>query len=76
MGHSDADTLSKQAAQHLLDTGLRNLWYPVAPSWQVAVRRSASRGSTSASCCGATPKQIRMPLLLETWTETVSQTYQ
>ena len=23
------------AAQQILDTGIRDLWYPVAPSWQV-----------------------------------------
>ena len=50
MGHSDADTLSKQAAQHLLDTGLRNLWYPVAPSWQVWRKPQPPIAKPSSNC--------------------------
>lgn len=36
MGHSDQDQLLKQEAERILNTGIRDLWYPVAPSWQVA----------------------------------------
>lgn len=36
MGHSDAQGLQQAEAAALLDTGLRNLWHPVAASWQVA----------------------------------------
>lgn len=35
MGHSDTDALMDQEAARVLNTGLRDLWYPVAPSWQV-----------------------------------------
>jgi phenylpropionate dioxygenase-like ring-hydroxylating dioxygenase large terminal subunit len=35
MGHSDQDALLKADAEQILNTGIRNLWYPVAPSWQV-----------------------------------------
>jgi phenylpropionate dioxygenase-like ring-hydroxylating dioxygenase large terminal subunit len=35
MGHSDQDVLIKDEAQRILNTGVRDLWYPVAPSWQV-----------------------------------------
>jgi phenylpropionate dioxygenase-like ring-hydroxylating dioxygenase large terminal subunit len=35
MGHSDSDMLIKQEAERILNTGVRDLWYPVAPSWQV-----------------------------------------
>jgi phenylpropionate dioxygenase-like ring-hydroxylating dioxygenase large terminal subunit len=35
MGHSDQDALLAQEAEHILNTGVRDLWYPVAPSWQV-----------------------------------------
>jgi phenylpropionate dioxygenase-like ring-hydroxylating dioxygenase large terminal subunit len=35
MGHSDQDALLKQDTEHILNSGIRNLWYPVAPSWQV-----------------------------------------
>lgn len=35
MGTSDQDLLAQAHAQRLLNTGLRDLWWPVAPSWQV-----------------------------------------
>lgn len=35
MGHHDADVHVQQHAQRILNTGIRNLWYPVVPSWQV-----------------------------------------
>jgi phenylpropionate dioxygenase-like ring-hydroxylating dioxygenase large terminal subunit len=35
MGHSDQDGLIQQEAERILNSGIRNLWYPVAPSWQV-----------------------------------------
>jgi phenylpropionate dioxygenase-like ring-hydroxylating dioxygenase large terminal subunit len=35
MEHPDLDTLARREAEHILNTGIRNLWYPVAPSWQV-----------------------------------------
>jgi phenylpropionate dioxygenase-like ring-hydroxylating dioxygenase large terminal subunit len=35
MGHADQDMLLKQEAERILNTGVRDLWYPVAPSWQV-----------------------------------------
>jgi phenylpropionate dioxygenase-like ring-hydroxylating dioxygenase large terminal subunit len=34
MDSSDTTTLKQESAR-ILNTGLRNLWYPVAPSWQV-----------------------------------------
>lgn len=35
MGTSDQDVLVKAEAQRILNTGVRNLWWPVVPSWQV-----------------------------------------
>lgn len=35
MGHSDTSNLLQQQAERLLNTGLRDLWHPVAPSWQL-----------------------------------------
>ena len=35
MGHSDHDALASLEAERILNTGIRNLWHPVAPSWQV-----------------------------------------
>ncbi|WP_395703458.1 Rieske 2Fe-2S domain-containing protein [Aquabacterium sp.] len=35
MGTNDADALARAEAERILNTGLRNLWYPVAPGWQV-----------------------------------------
>ena len=35
MGNMDQDALLEQETQRILDTGLRNLWHPVMPSWQV-----------------------------------------
>lgn len=35
MGMSDQDVLAQAHAERLLNTGLRDLWWPVAPSWQV-----------------------------------------
>ena len=35
MGHSDQDMLLEQEAARILNSGVRDLWYPVAPSWQV-----------------------------------------
>ena len=35
MGHSDQDMLIKDEAQRILNSGVRNLWYPVAPSWHL-----------------------------------------
>jgi phenylpropionate dioxygenase-like ring-hydroxylating dioxygenase large terminal subunit len=35
MGHSDQEALLKQETERILNTGVRDLWYPVAPSWQV-----------------------------------------
>lgn len=35
MGTSDQDQLEQAHAKRLLNTGLRDLWWPVAPSWQV-----------------------------------------
>lgn len=36
MGTSDQDMLVKSETERILNTGVRNLWWPVAPSWQVA----------------------------------------
>ncbi len=35
MGHLDPQLDVQAQARRLLDTGVRDLWYPVAPSWQV-----------------------------------------
>ena len=35
MGHSEHDALIQRDAEAILNQGIRNLWYPVAPSWQV-----------------------------------------
>lgn len=35
MGTMDADALVKAEAERILNTCIRNLWYPVVPSWQV-----------------------------------------
>ena len=35
MDHTNNDARLQQETQRILDTGLRNLWHPVAPSWQV-----------------------------------------
>ena len=35
MGHSEQGTLLAAESQRILNTGLRNLWHPVATSWQV-----------------------------------------
>jgi phenylpropionate dioxygenase-like ring-hydroxylating dioxygenase large terminal subunit len=35
MGHADHDLRLRHEAQRILNTGLRDLWYPVAASWQV-----------------------------------------
>lgn len=35
MGHNDQDALLSAEAERILNTGVRDLWYPVAPSWQV-----------------------------------------
>ena len=35
MGNMDQDALLEHETQRILDTGLRNLWHPVMPSWQV-----------------------------------------
>ena len=35
MGHTDPQLALEQETQRILNTGLRNLWHPVASSWQV-----------------------------------------
>jgi phenylpropionate dioxygenase-like ring-hydroxylating dioxygenase large terminal subunit len=35
MGHADQDLSQAAEAARILDTGILDLWYPVAPSWQV-----------------------------------------
>jgi phenylpropionate dioxygenase-like ring-hydroxylating dioxygenase large terminal subunit len=35
MEQTDRDIVIKRDAERILDTGLRDLWHPVAPSWQV-----------------------------------------
>lgn len=35
MGHIDPQLSLEQEAQRILNTGIRNLWHPVAASWQV-----------------------------------------
>jgi phenylpropionate dioxygenase-like ring-hydroxylating dioxygenase large terminal subunit len=36
MGTNDNEALLKAEAERIMNTGIRDLWYPVAPSWQVA----------------------------------------
>lgn len=35
MANSEQDLATKQEAERILNTGLRDLWHPVAPSWQL-----------------------------------------
>ena len=52
MGHSHHEALLQQEAEQILNTGVRDLWYPVAPSWQVGnapIGVTRLRSSSSSS---------------------------